>query len=868
MKVKNSIKKVGAVAGSALMVGLTMGSAAMLSDYPQPFVDDDGNVASQIVVGSQGKVADVVGAVNVAASLGQSTVQTETQTISAEGTPGWNANSGATLDTVNERLFYGQSLDSVRSTVTSDELGVLESESVTDSSGTTYNYDHYVYVGDATADFNNEPSDTDPQMMADTGKMSTGSNPSSNYWYQSSVVFQDALNNDTAGEELSLFGKTFSVSSDKSEVSPSEIVLYGGGDDTTLEVGDSTTVTVDGQDFDVTLNGITNNDKADLTINGNNYVKDSGTSLTVSDTSVFVDSVKVYTIPENTGSVTLSFGSEKLTLNDQSKVMTGSDDDKMDGTWADLQGDGNGQVSTLDVYVGPQNSDNSHLAAGESMEDPVFGTFSMAFGGLNPDTTAGQGEEISFSTSGDADATASFTTTGGDDANINFAHNESGALNLEDSNDNSIVTVENATVGSDEYTALEAGGFRHMVQFTQFGDVDSSEADVTFEDVNTGTSYTVSVPDGGATDKIIDGKTYTFYDADLASNSDVGNVTVDDNEAGLDIWNGLETMNGGMLHFTDVDASATVSAGNNANATSQLELPTGTLTEGDLSMDWSDNSNDATETVTKGQVQYEVDETSDDGSTSDVQVSVTDQGSTELSNPAALFVEEENDNDNQHAFVATTAYDGGGSELDVAGQSAGVHHTDSSWSGFISLDSNSDRSEAVDTWGTHFIQTTSEQGGLTFHYPNNQASVGAAFYGEGGSLAAGGGGETVEYEAVSGMGTLRDMGMLDSEVTESVRSNEHLILVGGPAVNSLVQTLSDEGSVDLSDVANAQSGAVIQGVSDAFASGQHALVVAGYSASDTRSAAEYLSNYGDHEQAMADAGERLMLTQADYPSDQ
>lgn len=80
MKVKNSIKKVGAVAGSALMVGLTMGSAATLGDYPQPFVGDDGEVNSQIVVGSEGKVADVVGAVNLAAGLGQNAVQTETRT--------------------------------------------------------------------------------------------------------------------------------------------------------------------------------------------------------------------------------------------------------------------------------------------------------------------------------------------------------------------------------------------------------------------------------------------------------------------------------------------------------------------------------------------------------------------------------------------------------------------------------------------------------------------------------------------------------------------------------------------------------------------------------------------------------------------
>ncbi|MDY6774431.1 MAG: S-layer protein, partial [Candidatus Nanohaloarchaea archaeon] len=93
MKVKNTLKKVGAAAGSALMVGMTMGSAATLADFPQPFVADDGTVQSQIVVGSQGKQADVVGAINVAAAMGQAAVQTETKTktVSTAGTGsfGW-----------------------------------------------------------------------------------------------------------------------------------------------------------------------------------------------------------------------------------------------------------------------------------------------------------------------------------------------------------------------------------------------------------------------------------------------------------------------------------------------------------------------------------------------------------------------------------------------------------------------------------------------------------------------------------------------------------------------------------------------------------------------------------------------------------
>ncbi|MDY6768978.1 MAG: S-layer protein, partial [Candidatus Nanohaloarchaea archaeon] len=105
MKIKESLKKVGAVAGSALMVGMTMGAAQTLGDFPQPFVNQDGTVASQIVVGSQGKQADVVGAINIASTLGNAAVSTEEKTATASagggGSFGWSASSGgATLDTV------------------------------------------------------------------------------------------------------------------------------------------------------------------------------------------------------------------------------------------------------------------------------------------------------------------------------------------------------------------------------------------------------------------------------------------------------------------------------------------------------------------------------------------------------------------------------------------------------------------------------------------------------------------------------------------------------------------------------------------------------------------------------------------------
>jgi S-layer protein (TIGR01564 family) len=128
------IKKAGkAVAGSALLVGATLTGAAglaaaqdsgssgedsgdlSLADYPTPFVGEDGTVNTAVVVGEQAATIDVVGAINIAGSLGNQAFTTEQ--VSAEGGSfGFSATQGVTLTTANDDLYYGDSLNEVRDT--------------------------------------------------------------------------------------------------------------------------------------------------------------------------------------------------------------------------------------------------------------------------------------------------------------------------------------------------------------------------------------------------------------------------------------------------------------------------------------------------------------------------------------------------------------------------------------------------------------------------------------------------------------------------------------------------------------------------------------------------------------------------------
>jgi len=89
---------------------------------------------------------------------------------------------------------------------------------------------------------------------------------------------------------------------------------------------------------------------------------------------------------------------------------------------------------------------------------------------------------------------------------------------------------------------------------------------------------------------------------------------------------------------------------------------------------------------------------------------------------------------------------------------------------------------------------------------------------------------------------------LDSDVTSADKTGYNLVLVGGPAVNTLVNALQTEGKLtktignvgSTADIAAAGAG-VVELVADAFATGKYAVVVAGSDRAGTAKAAAVLT---------------------------
>lgn len=141
MKVIKGLKKVGAIAGSSLMAAVTLSaaaSAADLSDYPQPFVTN-GVFDGKLVIGAGAATSDVVGAIDIAASL---------QAITGDAVSS-GAGSIVVANGKVEEVGLGEYLNASTAftgTVDNTDLpGVLMESSVTitDDDGDTETYDFH-----------------------------------------------------------------------------------------------------------------------------------------------------------------------------------------------------------------------------------------------------------------------------------------------------------------------------------------------------------------------------------------------------------------------------------------------------------------------------------------------------------------------------------------------------------------------------------------------------------------------------------------------------------------------------------------------------------------------------------------------------
>jgi S-layer protein (TIGR01564 family) len=918
-KIKESSK---AVAGTALLVGATLaggaafataqssGSSGDLGDYPSPFVDDDGEISSTIVMGEDAKATDVVAAANIAGQLGNDAFSSE-EVSAGSGSFGWSASDGATLDTRNDQLYFGNPINNVRKTLTSDDLDALSDYEFSDDAGDNTEVEFYLYPGDQDVKYGQDDADEEDPSL----KVNNPADPADgNNLFELQANFEDGLNfthSDVEGEEIELFGKTFTIGESNTA---SELTLYGNQEEVSIDSGDSSTITVDGEEHTIEVVGVTGSNTAAFRVDGELRQRDDGQTFNVDGQDVRVTDVIQTNSQNSEGVVTFAVGSEELVLTGNN--VEDGEGDELEGVTYSVSSDF-GDASSITFYVGAQDDDMTFVEAGESYSHSLFENVEFQFGGLNPDASENSDDasEVEFSADGEDVGIVDFED-GDDSASIEFAYANTndlegagdggGVVELQDSDGDNIATYVGEAVQEDGYLVADQGDFDHMWEVTSIDPEDGQpsdgdEATVDLRDAVTGNSVEVDLTHESGDnagiyngDEVIDGQTYTFT-------VDTGDDNNDDNdEVSLsygDAYTGyfapaIDTESGAAVSFMDeatvedivsetgatYDVSGSGSDGD-VLQTYEVVVPStestgtdaitvelrddGDSNEHDVTIDGNEvissqgsgttlGSSTGQDTVNYNGIDYQVTvdtATANTGGTvTDVAVDISASG---VSSATAAVIQPEEDTgsgDMERAFTVTPGVHDSDDELDVGAGQATIGLT-SGMGTLQTMEDDDDMSADYNNYGTYAEQDDENQGTLTLNIPEGQATAGAAFTAAGGELSGSATGSTVESQTATGW-PAQSVALDSDSFVSSAKQDSNLILVGGPAANSLVSELASANKTwETSQYEDGQG--LLQMVPDAFNEGHDALVVAGYSGEDTRAAGDFLVNYEQNEDALS-----------------
>ncbi len=867
-----------------LMAGSTLAFAATLADYPQPFITSDGAADFLVVVGATALPEDVVGAIDVATRLGSESFTS----YSCPGSSGATTvtGEGAAVATTNTKIYLGDYLKKTgaRYTVTAAELPtVLKSGTLEDSElSTTYDYNQYVELSD---DFNvqfaqykpTSGSTLDPALLLIDKTLSNPSQPSTaDYVYKEKVVFEKEVNGTTIiGESISLFGKTYTVASGTTfpQAGTPKLVLYGSAETKVLKATEATTVKVSGTTYDVTLDGVASDHSIVVTVNGDTKSIDTSVSRTktVGGLQVYVDDVYYLsstTVADNKAKV--SFGASTLTLEDGKKAYTavGGTSTPIQGTLCDLS-TSDGKLTMIEVYVAGNSNNVDIVKEGSSFKDPIFGTFSLDFASATPGLMDATKGTLDIKASGDSQLTATFMDYKGNTKTITWANEPtSGTFNLEDGSQYPYVVVEGQPIYQNNNFIVDAGGYSHIFQLSNVNIDGSATGSVDFTDVMSGTVYNVLLGSDNITQKVIDGQNY-YVNGSVASDhitvtwgTNAGYTTVGSENT---VWPVMPGTKGEVYAFAKNPTAVNIS---NSQV---LVLPTGTAlltvyngngssTTTYLNISDVPGSGYTTTTtcsainITGGNGCYlKVGKTSTGGAYYNITgagagaINIKPAGSTATAyaEDAMVLVEEADSLGNAYSVWVTVANETSGSVVQIMAGSPDFTFTGKNSS---ALKSDSYKTQYVDLYGAFAEKDTRSQDSVKIWYPDEQMTMNFFVLGPDGAVST-------QASAIGGTVNKQTsvktaVAKLDKDVSEADKNNDNIILVGGPAVNTLVAELA-AGSTPLTKdrdwyVTEGKGTAIIDLVADAWGTGKAALVVAGHSWDDTKAVTDILLNYDAH----------------------
>ncbi|MDD5416391.1 MAG: hypothetical protein PHU12_00265 [Candidatus Aenigmarchaeota archaeon] len=901
-------KKLAAVAGATAMSALSVLAAPVLAST----VTEVGKISDMVtvtgstvsfpmfVVGANAKTEDVAGAINVAVNMASYSKTTET--IATTGSSSETVEGGVKIMTPGNELIPWTAMQSVKSVLTSSDMAILGDASYQTASGGSYQYKQYIYLsGEESSTTNHKvtfesPSGADPvasfkvtgNLNLTTYKM-TFSTPVS----LSSVTTTATLQAVLQGTTIQIMGKDFVISDctyGAAGRTIADMTLIGGKNVITVASGEEKTVSVDGKDYIVKLDGVaqqtvggTATYTAVGSVGGEAFELTAGNTKTLSD-GTLVAAVKV--IQGKTGEadfVKIAVGADKLKITDAGTVTKGT------STISELTSvitstTANGWTG---MKITHQVANDVYLKAGEKITNPFGDTFDLKFEGLTPafdDETNRQSITFTPST---YKMLVEYKNAAGDVENFPTLYNNATTgsyiwafgpatgTNTENSMRDFIFDEgQNISAIDDDYFVVSKSGFSRVLQFTTL-----TAEGLTFTDVNSNTLTSANTSATAGT-LIVDGNSFAYYilngntamtiRMDLNGDGYIGEtasasvtpakISVGNRSVGYSyLTPKLITSGQGGLYFYNGSANLTLYTGANvnyqiapvgfgsiairnvSNVVTLYEWSAGTWTATGDTITIGAGLGEQSVTDEIGNIDYTLTCVNQSAAAGTCNITLGTSNSTMKNDRGFVLVEEAQQGSTTHNWIyLPVSYDGTNTRVymtTVASDDANYANS--------ALAGGAQEYQGMTTYGTLVKYFTTTGGGsASVSYPDSFT------YGnlyvmtpEGTVITTVAEGEGVSADKVLAITT--DVVKLDSEFADKSSITSDVVIVGGPCVNKVAAwVLGVEYPACGAASGIPENKAIVKVVKDAFTEGKTALLIAGWEAANTDFACQVVQNGG------------------------
>jgi len=546
-----TVRKIMALGVGATFIGATVMSAAAadLKDYPSPFVKD-GKFNAVLVVGDQAKADDVLGSIDIATSLQYAARVKKTTKVGGGGGVSLAGDTKKVEEATN-LLELGENLTSVRASVTSSDLNSLQNGAITNQYGTfTYtqviDLPKYAYVRYLKDTSNGGGTHIDDEPF-DYLVLPVNSTTQSTHVYNLRLSFSPALKSDHStstsnhlkdikNKKLKVLNKEYDIlKADHTAYGSLKLVLMAGAVRDIMNEGDTKTFTVGGKEYEVTLDFVGSADTK-FTVNGQvtDTLKEADTFRLSDGTELGVVDILSQEFAGGKRSVEFTVGATKLVLEDTATFTKGSggtvtigatdsSNVKVDIVTATDTGlnDSSSKVTISSIEVYYDASEALYVAKGESasaIADAVEGEkgvfflngFDYKYEGLTMENV----EEVRLKPSGSSNYKLAFTNKAGVKYDEFLFGNWSGTINFGQSTGTTsghfLVMNESVNITDEDFLVVSRNKYSRILQFKDVAPGSSTTDNTgTLKFRDTGSGDTLEVTYASLTGNLVlDGNTY------------------------------------------------------------------------------------------------------------------------------------------------------------------------------------------------------------------------------------------------------------------------------------------------------------------------------------------------------------------------